>query len=131
MIFLSRKGRGRFANGRAPIVRYQVAGREIDISRMNGKVEKLLRGQMEKQVLKFLDRHGDLTHPVTGEQPDFIFLQAKPGDMKIQMRLATDSKELISWLKAKGLEIAGGEASPDDPEAPGAAGAEPPAPAAA
>lgn len=108
MIFRSKKGRARFAEGEAPVVRYQIAGKEIDLGRMNGKVEKLIRSQMEKQVLKFLDKHGDLKHPNTGEQPDFIFTQKKPGDMAIQMRLATDSPELIAWLASKGLAVEGG-----------------------
>jgi len=90
-------------------IRFKVADRELDISKMNGPVEKQLRKQMDKAVAKLVKQHGDLVHPETGERPDALFFSPKAGSLKVQMRLVTDSEPLRAWLAEKGLAKLGEE----------------------
>ena len=87
--------------------RFFVGGLEMDVSKMTSGPEKLVRMSLDRQVAKFLEKSGDLAHPVSGERPEIHFVSPKLDGKGIQMRLVTDSQELRDHLTSKGFPVHG------------------------
>jgi hypothetical protein len=84
-----------------PKVRYEVAGKEIDLENANRMVRKLMQSIAAKQQKNF----SKYVHPETGERPDLVLVLPDPSKPSIQCRLVTDSEVLRAWLKEQGVVI--------------------------
>lgn len=84
-----------------PAVRYEVKGEEIDISKLNRFMRRLLEKTGKTQAKKF----AKYVHPETGERPDVVISIPDPGKPSVQARLVTDSPDLREWLKSQGIVI--------------------------
>lgn len=86
---------------------FMVGDQEHDLRAAQDAPLRLLRGQVEKALVRFRQKHGDLVHPETGETPEIVFFLPDPKSTNLQMRLKTDSQELHDWLASKGLAVPG------------------------
>lgn len=86
---------------------FMVGDQEHDLRAVESGPLVIMRSQVEKALVRFRQKHGDLVHPETGETPEIVFFLPDPKSLNLQMRLKTDSQQLHEWLAAKGLAVPG------------------------
>lgn len=84
-----------------PPIRFEIRGSEIDLSKANRLLRKLLTSVGKKQQKRF----GHLVHPETGERPTIVLAVPDPSKPAVQCRLDTKSPVLRAWLKDQGIVI--------------------------
>lgn len=103
------------AKGHGLPIEVQIGLDLLDVSKL-GRVQRRL---LDKEINKLVARHGDLTHPETGERPTILFYMetsAGPGTIRVK----TDSASLRAYLAGKGVAVLGETVEGDAGHAPAA-----------
>lgn len=89
----------------APKVRFFFKEKEIIPTSTERYFDRKLRRMLDSIASKQVKKFGHLVHPETGERPEIWLVVDNPLTGSISIRLVTDSEELRTWLKSKGVVI--------------------------
>ena len=92
----------------APKVRFFFKEKEIIPTSTERFFDRKLRRTLDSIAAKQVKKFGHLVHPETGERPDIWLVVENPLKGSISVRLVTDSEDLRTWLKSKGVAISEG-----------------------